>query len=94
MAKGESRNVNKPPFGGGIMDTLERIRNTMRSFEGRMRSLENDPDLDLKGYCDRAAALEHDFYNVIKNILKQTEKDKEVSSVELARSFGLISNKD
>ena len=74
------------------MDTLDKIRNTMKSFEGRMKALEKDPDLDLKGYCDRASSLEHDFYKAVKNILKAEEREKaeNVSSVNLATRYGLI----
>ena len=75
------------------MDTLEKIRNTMKSFDGRMKALDNDPNLDLKRYCDLAAALEHDFYRAVKNILEQDE-GKCVSSVSLAVRYGLIDYKD
>ena len=77
------------------MDTLKKIQNTMKSFEGRKKVLEHDPELDLAGYCNAASYLEHEFYYAIKRILENDEKDKEnISSVQLAIRFGLIDNKD
>lgn len=73
------------------MDTLEKIRNTMRSFEGRIKALENDNSIDLKGYCDRCSSLEHDFFHTVKRILEKDEgKKQDVSSVQIAKDFGLI----
>ena len=73
------------------MSTLEKIRNTMKSFEGRMKSLEHDPNIDFETYCTRTSGLEHDFYEAIKRILESSDEEKEnVSSVELAKRFGLI----
>ena len=73
------------------MDTVEKIRNTMRSFEGRMRALENDNSIDLKVYCDRCSSLEHEFFYAVKRILEKDEGEKaNASSVQIARHFGLI----
>lgn len=77
------------------MDTLEKIRNTMKSFEGRIKALENDPNVDFKSYCDRTSSLEHEFFKAIKGILdKDKEVSENISSVELAKRFGLLDGKD
>lgn len=73
------------------MDTVEKIRNTMKSFEGRMKALENDNSIDLKEYCDRCSSLEHEFFYAVKRILEKDAGEKaNVSSVQIARHFGLI----
>ena len=72
------------------MDTLSKIQNTFKSFEGRIKVLEHDPNVDLETYCTKAARLEHDFYNAVKRILENDGRAENVSSVELAKRYGLI----
>lgn len=71
------------------MDALEKIRNTMRSYKGRMKKLENDRDVDLETYCDRCSALEHEFFEVVERILENDEKagKTEMSSVQIAKFY-------
>ena len=76
------------------MDTLKQIRNTMKSFEGRMKALEHDQNIDLETYCTKASGLEHEFYGVIKRILDNSDEKENISSVALAQRFGLTDTKD
>ena len=75
--------------------TYGKIRNTMKSFEGRMKALEHDPKLDLSTFCDRAASLEHEFYEVIKRLLNEKpekimEGDVCKSSIQIAKDYGVF----
>ena len=78
------------------MTAIDKIQNTLKSIEGRMKKLETDPDISLEVYCDRVSSLEHDFYVAVKNILKEKDKDEKrnVSSLNLAREYGLVGGKD
>ena len=62
----------------------------MKSFDGRIKSLEHDPNVSLKQFCDRTSSLEHDFYKAIKRILENDDKKQNVSSVQIAIEHGII----
>ena len=78
------------------MTAIDKIQNTLKSIEGRIKKLEADPDISLEVYCDRVSSLEHDFYRAVKNILEEKDKDEKrnVSSLNLAKEHGLIDAKD
>lgn len=72
------------------MDTLTKIRNTMKSFEGRRKRLEHDKNVSLFDYDRQVSGMEHDFYNTIKRILENEGTAENISSVDLAKRYGLI----